>query len=158
MRKISVITLASIAALAFSSFAYADGHKGMKKMMGKHMMHQKMDVNKDGTVSQEEFQTFRANHFAEADKNGDGALSQSDFEAMAKLKEQERQKAMEKAREKRRLEHFKSLDANGDGTVSQEEFTKKGERQFIRMDRNDDGQLNKDDRRKKKGKKDRWSR
>ena len=153
MQKLSFITLASIAALSFSSAALAGDRMHMKKMKGgHHVMHGLMDSNKDGSVSDEEFQAFRDQHFAGADKNGDGNLSQKEFAALGKIMKEQRQKAMEMAKAKRAQKHFNKLDADGDGKISKAEFEAKGKRSFIRMDHNDDGILDKGDRKMNKHK------
>lgn len=161
MQKLSLITMASIAALSFSSAAFAgEGRHMMKgegmhmmKMKGKHhMMHMLMDADKNGSVSQDEFKAFRDQHFSGADKNGDGSLTVEEFAALSKIMEEERKKAMEMAKQKKAKKHFDKMDANGDGKITKAEFDAKGDRHFIRMDGNDDGVLNKEDRKGKKHK------
>lgn len=158
MKKISVITLASVVALSVMSTAFADGKKqemkhmmkmgsgSMMKMKGGHMMQQLMDGDKDGTITQEEFNSFRGKNFFDADKNRNKSLTLKEFAVMAKNMEEQRKKAMamakEKAKQVRLKKHFDKLDADGDGKVSLAEFEAKGNRKFIRMDNNDDGVLN----------------
>jgi len=159
MNKLPFIALISLATLSVSSGAFAqanmqdrmnDKRMGMDKMRGQHhMMHMMMDANQDGSVSQEEFQSFRSKNFSGADKNGDKALTQDEFMALAKQMQEQRKKAKEMAKQKKMQKQFQKLDANGDGKISKEEFDAKGERSFIRMDHNDDGVLNKEDRQKK---------
>lgn len=156
MQKLSFITMVSIAALSFSSAAFAGDKmhmKGMKGMKGgHHMMHSLMDSNKDGAVSEQEFQAFRDQHFAKADKNGDGNLTSKEFAALGKIMKEQRQKAMEMAKAKRAQKRFAKLDADGNGKISKAEFEAKGKRSFIRMDHNDDGVLDKGDRKRNKHK------
>ncbi|VAW05530.1 hypothetical protein MNBD_ALPHA01-69 [hydrothermal vent metagenome] len=149
MKKILFVTVASIAAMSFTSLAYAGDkmHKMHKmKMKGAHMMHEMMDADKDGSVSAEEFQAFRSQKFADADKNNDGNLDAGEYEALAKVMAEQRKKAMEMAKKKKAKKHFDKMDADGDGKISKAEFDAKGERGFTRMDKNDDGMLNMDDR------------
>lgn len=150
MKKLPLVTMAAIMALSFSANSFAKGGKHMKHMKGSHhVMHKLMDGDGDGSVSRDEFQAFRAQNFAAADKNGDGSLDDQEFAALAKNMAEKRKKAMEMAKLKRAEKHFGKLDADGDGKISQAEFDAKGERSFIRMDQNDDGLLNKADRKKK---------
>ena len=170
MNKLSLITLASVVAMSFSTVTVAQeeeieiimkgDHKMMKmkgdhrmkwKMRGKkhHMMHLLMDADGDGSVTAEEFKDFRAKNFAKADKNGDGSLNGAEFAELAKIKKELHKKAKEMAKKKKAKKYFGKLDADGDGKISKAEFDAKGERSFIRMDHNDDGVLNKKDRRKK---------
>lgn len=150
MNKYSLAALASIAALSISGAAFAEGGKHKHGMMGgKHMMHQMMDTNADGSVSNEEFKAFRAKNFADADANGDGSLNGQEFEALGKIMKEKHKAAKKMAKQKKAQKHFNKLDADGDGNISRAEFDAKGERSFIRMDNNEDGVLNKEDRPKK---------
>ncbi|MBL4800473.1 MAG: EF-hand domain-containing protein [Emcibacter sp.] len=150
MQKLSLVVIASIAALGFSFGAFAGDRMPMHHMKGgHHMMHGLMDANKDGSVDEQEFKNFRNQHFSKADKNGDGVLTKKEFLALAVIMKEQRQKAMEMAKQKRAQKHFDKLDVDGNGKISKAEFDAKGQRSFIRMDQNDDGVLNKADRRKK---------
>ncbi|MCK5424131.1 MAG: EF-hand domain-containing protein [Emcibacter sp.] len=170
MNKLSLVTLASVAAMSLSTVAFAQeeevhiikmkgdhkmmemmgGHR-MMKMKGKkhHMMYLLMDTDEDGSVTAKEFNDFRAENFSKADKNGDGNLNAEEFSELRKIKKELHKKAMKMAKKKKAQKHFGKLDADGDGKISKAEFDAKGERSFIRMDHNDDGVLNKKDRRKK---------
>ncbi len=150
MKTLSLITMASIVALSFSTVAFAEDKKHSKRMSGgHHMMAKKMDTNKDGSVSREEFQAHQNKRFAGVDGNNDKSLTLEEFAAHAEKMKEERKKAIEKAKQARMKKMFDALDANGDGKVSQAEFDAKGDRTFIRMDNNDDGVLNKDDHKRK---------
>jgi len=151
MKNLPLITIASIIGLSFSSAAFAQNKMHMQKMKGgHHMMHMMIDTNSDGSVSAQEFQGFRSQNFSAADKNKDGSLNGQEFEALSKIMKEQRKKAMEMAKQKMAKKHFDKLDADGDGKISKAEFDSKGERSFIRMDQNDDGVLNMDDRRENK--------
>lgn len=150
MKKISFIALASVVAVSFSVAAFAGDHMRMKGMKaGHHMMHEMMDANGDGSVSTQEFQAFRGQNFSKADKNGDGNLDAVEFDALGNIMKEQRAQAMEMAKKKKAQKRFNKLDDNGDGKISRAEFDAKGERSFIRMDQNDDGQLDQADRHKK---------
>ncbi len=146
MKKILLVTVASLAAVSFSFPAFAGDKMHKMKMKGAHMMHKMMDADKDGSVSAEEFKAFRNQKFADADKNNDGNIDAGEYEAHSKAMAEQRKKAMEMAKKKKTKKHFDKMDADGDGKISKAEFDAKGERSFIRMDKNDDGVLNKDDR------------
>ncbi len=146
MKKTLFVTVASIAAISFSSSVYAGDKMHKMKMKGAHMMHEMMDADKDGSVSAEEFKAFRSQKFADADKNNDGNLDAGEYEALSKVMAEKRKKAMEMAKKKKAKKHFDKMDTDGDGKISKAEFDAKGERGFIRMDKNDDGMLNMDDR------------
>jgi len=147
MQKINLVTIASLTVLSFSSSAFAEEKMHMMNMKGMHhMMMTMMDTNEDGSVSQEEFQAFRSKNFSGADKNRNGSLDAKEFAALAKMMKEQHKKAMEMAKKKKMQKHFDKIDTNGDGKISKAEFDAKGDRSFIRMDGNDDGVLNKKDR------------
>lgn len=156
MNKLSLITLASVVAMSFSTVAFTQEKeieiimKGDHNMMGKHhMMHMLMDTDDDGSVTAKEFKDFRAKNFAKADKNGDGSLNAEEFAELGAIKKEQHKKSVEMAKKKKAQKHFSKLDADGDGKISKAEFDAKGDRSFTRMDHNDDGVLNKKDRHKK---------
>ncbi len=169
MKKLTLITLASVATMSFSGAVFAEekeihvikmkGDHDMTKMMGdhrmmrkknaRHMMHLLMDADNDGSVSSQEFKDFRSRNFSKADKNGDGKLNAEEFAELGKIKKELHKKAKELAKQKKAQKHFSKFDGDGDGNISKAEFDARGERSFIRMDHNDDGILNKKDRRKK---------
>ncbi|MCF6196275.1 MAG: EF-hand domain-containing protein [Emcibacter sp.] len=147
MNKLSIITVASVVTLSFSSIVFAGEKMHMKGEH--HMMHVLMDTNGDGNVDKQEFQAFREQHFSGADANGDGNLTVEEFATMAKIMKEQRKKAKEMMKQKKMQKHFNKMDTNGDGKISKAEFDAKGERGFIRMDQNDDGVLNMEDRKAK---------
>lgn len=147
LKHLMLTTFIATAALSLSSSAFADGRMHRGEMDGaRHVMHQMMDSNKDGSVDTREFQAFRGQYFTIADKNRDGKLDAKEFSALPGIMEEQRKKAIEAARQEKAREHFTKMDSNGDGKVSKAEFDARGERQFIRKDHNDDGLLNREDR------------
>lgn len=172
MKKLSLVTLASVATMSFSTAAFAgeekkhdmkmkgdhhimkmkgDHHK-MKKKHKHHAMYILMDKDGNGAVSAKEFKDFRAGVFAKADKNSDGNLNAEEFAGLAKIKKVLHKKAMKMVKQKKAQKRFSKVDADGDGTISKAEFDAKGDSSFTRMDKNDDGVLNKKDRYKGKQK------
>lgn len=112
------------------------GHGMMRQIM------EKVDANGDRAVTQEEIDTFRASVVADADTSGEGDISLDEFETIY----------LDLTRE-RMVDAFQKLDADGDGVVTQAEMDKRFGDVVERMDRNDDGQLDRQDRvgRHKKG-------
>lgn len=85
------------------------------------------------SVTKEQFAAKQAEHFALLDANKDGTVTPEEVTAFR-----------EAERSKRMLARF---DANKDGVVDAAEFAAFADRQFIRMDRNDDGILDRGDMR-----------
>ncbi|MEQ6203444.1 hypothetical protein ABMC88_10350 [Sulfitobacter sp. HNIBRBA2951] len=109
--------------------------RGGRGMMG--MMMEKVDANGDRAVTQEEIDTFRNGVVSGADASGDGDISLAEFETIY----------LQMIRE-RMVDSFQKLDADGDGAVTQAEMDKRFGNVVERMDRNGDGQLDREDRRK----------
>ncbi len=96
------------------------------------------DTNGDGKLTQAEIDQARAGRFADFDTNGDGKLSLEEYEALW----------MDAMRE-RMVDRFQSLDNDGDAAVTSEEFGKPTRRIVQRMDRNEDGEISRDDFKRK---------
>jgi Ca2+-binding EF-hand superfamily protein len=82
----------------------------------------KMDANKDGAVTQEEFMAFYAPIDRGYDKNGDGFVSIQEWPG-------------------RHRHHLAPNDADKDGRLSLEEITNMRMRHFKEMDKNGNGIL-----------------
>lgn len=122
----------------------ADSRKGHGHHGGHGMMRQimeKVDADGDGAVTQAEIDTFHAATVANADVSGDGDISLEEFETIY----------LELTRN-RMVDAFQKLDEDGDGVVTQAEMDAKFGNIVERMDRNDDGRLDRDDRRGRDGK------
>lgn len=115
------------------NFRKGHGERGGRGMMGQMM--EKVDANGDRAVTQEEIDTFRAATVANADASGEGDISLDEFETIY----------LEMMRE-RMVDAFQNLDADGDGVVTNAEMDKRFGNIVERMDRNDDGKLDREDR------------
>ena len=87
---------------------------------------QTWDLNKDGSVSCDEWKQYAVTSFRESDSNGDGALDQTEFLAMAK-----NDRLFEVA-------NVSYYDANGDGRVTSDELSGKPNVAFKLLDKNAD--------------------
>ena len=102
-----------------------------------------LDADKDGTLTKEELTTGLEKKITDNDTNGDGAVSLEEFKA-----------EWEKMTQERMVRAYQKLDRDGNGAVTLEEISEPANAMFERMDRNDDGKLDKTDRpdRQAKGK------
>ncbi len=87
----------------------------------------------------------QAAFFDGADANGDGGVSAEEMRAYRKAKREE-------WREKN------NPDANGDGVVDRVEFQDAADKRFDRMDKNGDGVLSDDERKRRHGRRHRGHR
>lgn len=119
---------------------WAGHHMGHGMHGGPHAMLAPYDADADGRFTQDELDQGNAAEFAKYDANGDGALSLDEFQALWLARVHERM-----------VDHFQHLDADGDAGVTAAEFAEPVEGLVARMDRNDDGVLDRDDRRHRHG-------
>lgn len=134
----SVTTLTIIGVgIATTGSAFADDKK--RKGKGKRGVNiERIDTDKSGTISLEEFASVGMGKMIAADKDGDGILSTDEVSA-----------AMEAERKRRREEAMmKRLDVNGDGSITVAELQDRMNKQFALLDRNSDGSLSKEEIRK----------
>jgi Ca2+-binding EF-hand superfamily protein len=142
MLSISRATLALTLAL-LTLPALAAGGK-----LQKHML-DKMDANKDGVITLDEFQPRGQDRMTKADTDHDGAIS------MAEMRAQQSEKIAEhQARMAERMagmeEKFATMDIDKDGKITPNEARQAA---FNRMDINQDGQLSADELRRPGSKK-----
>jgi Ca2+-binding EF-hand superfamily protein len=111
--KRTSLSIIAVLCLSVPALALAEAGKtcsGKEKKACKYV--EKMDVNKDGKVSFEEFKAARQAHakkkFEHLDSNGDGFISKDDKRSKHK---------------KRAAKFFDMADSNHDGMLSKEEFT-----------------------------------
>jgi Ca2+-binding EF-hand superfamily protein len=127
---LATVSLAAVAALAIPAAAQAPGGGG--RMGHSDMMKQRLaaiDLNDDGTITQEEMKEHRDTMFDGIDTNGDGSLSKEELTAH----QETMRAAMDTQRAKWQAEHFAALDTNGDGVLSQDEFMAKPSGRRMKM-------------------------
>ncbi|MGI9380130.1 MAG: EF-hand domain-containing protein [Methyloligellaceae bacterium] len=123
------------------------GHRGHWRGKHRGRKHQRMlerfDTNGDQKLTQEELDQARNDLLKRHDANSDGNIDLNEFE-----------KLWLEVRKQRVVRGFQRLDADGDAKITSDEFLKPFANVVERFDRNDDGVLDREDRRKRFGK--RW--
>jgi Ca2+-binding EF-hand superfamily protein len=90
----------------------------------------KLDKNKDGKISKQEYLGAISGSFDKLDRNRDGSISRDELEHM----------------DKKDLEAFtKETDADGDGIILRKEFEKAAAKRFQQLDKNRNGFINNDE-------------
>lgn len=96
----------------------------------------RLDQDKDGRISAEEFKAGGKFRFGKMDVDGDGVIT------MAELEKSERAERIAK--------RFERMDADANGKVTAEEFALAGARLFQHLDENEDAYLSKDELEKRR--------
>jgi Ca2+-binding EF-hand superfamily protein len=157
-------TIGAVSAIGMTGIAFADragGYHGMGSHHGMGMRHGKdgrwahmgrkgghhgfraarfmetYDTDNDGKVTKEELETVRKDKLAKFDADNDGQLSLDEYQAL-----------WVDAMRERIVRSFQRFDSDGDAKVTGEEYQTPMDRMFRRLDRNDDGALSRDDRRR----------
>ncbi|WP_420346661.1 EF-hand domain-containing protein [Pelagibius sp.] len=121
----------------FGQQAYGGGH-GFgghgRRGGGMRMMLNYFDSNNDGAVSRAEIEQVRDNSFATFDTDNDQALSLAEFEGLW----------LDFMRE-RMVDGFQRFDADGDGRITLAEVNRPLDSAMRRMDRNEDGVIDRSD-------------
>ncbi len=116
----------------------AEDRRGKKhRGRGAGWMMERFDANKDGKLTQEEIDTARKDIFAKHDANNDGKLDLDEFKAR-----------WVEFTERRKVRGFQRIDTDGDAGITVEEYLEPFSSVVSRMDRNDDGVLDKADRKR----------
>ena len=90
----------------------------------------KLDKNKDGKISKQEYMDAVTGTFNVYDKNGDGILRREEIKAIKGID----------------VEKFlKETDAHRDGKIVKEEFNKAAEKRFNAIDKNKSGYVDKNE-------------
>lgn len=145
MNKLMIVSVTTFTiigvGLSATGSAFADDKK--RKGKGKRGINiERIDTDKSGAISLEEFASVGLGKMIAADKDGDGILSTDEISA-----------EMEAERKRRREEAMmKRLDVNGDGSITVAELQDRMNKQFAVLDRNSDGSLSTEELRKMRGK------
>ncbi len=114
--------------------SYGGGH-GFGRHGGRMaMMLAYFDTDGDGKISREEIEQVRDDRFAAFDSNRDQALSLEEFEGLW----------LDFMRE-RMVDGFQRFDADGDGLITLAEINRPLNNAMLRMDRNEDGVIDRSD-------------
>ena len=145
--KTKILTAAGAAvviggvALAGATHAYSGKYHGGYHggHHGRHFetMLEIYDNDGDGKLTQAEIDNGRAERLAEFDGDGDQALDLEEYQAL-----------WLDSMNARMVDRFQHLDEDGDGTVTLAEFTEHTENIVARKDRNGDGALSYEDRKR----------
>lgn len=144
MTKIMTASIAVITVTGLSLSAIGSASADNEKRKGKRGINiEKIDLDKSGTISPEEYASIGLGRIIAADANGDGILSTEEI-----------QTKMEEDRKRRRQEAMmKRLDINGDGSITVAELKDMQDKRFAVLDRNSDGVLSEEELQKMRGKK-----
>jgi hypothetical protein len=154
----SIAALVSSVALAGIGFAEKREHRGESDCFersshhvrggehpgrhgGRHhdeRLFESFDRNEDGKVTQAEVDQTRRERVTQFDADKDGKLTLQEYQAL-----------WLDAMRNRMVDRFQSLDDNGDAVVTSEEFIAPFSKVVSRRDRDDNGELTRDDMRKR---------
>lgn len=141
----TLVTADPAAARGWGNDNYEQGERGWHKKgkrggkRGGMEMFRQFDTNKDMALTKEELNAGLAKKIKDNDKNGDGAVDLEEFKAEWMRMTQERM-----------VRAFQRMDRDGSGNVTLEEISEPAGYMFDRMDRNDDGKIDKSDRRSRR--------
>ncbi len=127
---VKIIAMSGACLFLASGIALADQ---MRKGEGRHggMRFERLDTNKDGSLSQQEFMAASVMRFSKTDTNADGIIT-----------EEELIQRMMRRRAERMAKHLlMRMDYNGDGKVTKDEVESRAKKRFSLLDGNDDGKL-----------------
>jgi len=130
--------IAALAATVLAGVTLADGRHHGRGHQGGAWLFERFDVNEDGRITQVEIDEVRQGRLEEFDADGDGNLSLEEYQALW----------LDAMRE-RMVDRFQAHDDDGDGLVTAAEFGEPFDRIVSRFDVNDDGELTRDELRRR---------
>lgn len=124
-------------------------HRGHGFQRGEHRGHrgglhrgerlfESFDANSDGKVTQAEVDQTRRDRFTQFDADNDGKLTLQEYQAL-----------WSDAMRSRMVDRFQNLDDDGDAAVTSEEFLAPFGNAVSRMDRDDNGEVTRDELRRR---------
>jgi Ca2+-binding EF-hand superfamily protein len=124
-------TLASLAGIAHAQNTTGDNKSGQSRFGFGLVALEKMDADKTGDVTFEEFKKAAGDRFVLADTNKDGKVTVEEMAA-----------AIEKARTEQMAKRIiKRFDIDGDGALTQTEIETNQQETYALLDKNNDGKL-----------------
>ena len=140
--SIAAITLATAVGVSQASdkhrYGHGFGHKGQERHQMMAGIMDRMDTNRDGSISRAELDSMRKSEISKHDANGDGNLSLEEFEGLWLSFVRDRM-----------VDGFQKLDRDGDAVITEEEIARPLDRMMSWLDRNDDDKLSKKEMRHK---------
>ena len=106
---------------------------------GGERLFEQFDSNQDGLITQAEIDQVLADRVAAFDQDNDGSLNLEEYQALW----------LDAMRE-RMVDRFQAHDDDGDAIVTVDEFVESYSGIVRRVDRNDDGQITRDDLRRQR--------
>lgn len=119
----------------FTRGEYCGRHGGFHR--GERLF-ESLDANSDGKLTQAEVDQTRRERFTSFDTDNDGKLSVQEYQAL-----------WSDAMRSRMVDRFQNLDDDGDAAVTSEEFLAPFGKVVSRMDRDDNGELTRDELRRR---------
>ncbi|WP_233010066.1 hypothetical protein [Rheinheimera faecalis] len=131
--------------LAITSCYLAADEKAPKKpahqptAQGKASFIQDYDLDKDGTVSQAEFEQVRQQRYSAMDENKDGQVSVDEYVNEYAGRLDKKLDTERTGQIKQTLVRIEALDKNKSKTIGQNEYKASGDKAFVYIDTNKDG-------------------
>lgn len=140
--SIAALTLATAVGVSQASdkhrYGHGFGHQGSDRHNMMATMMDRMDTDRDGSVSRAELDAMRKSEVGKHDANGDGKLTLGEFEGLWLSFVRDRM-----------VDGFQKLDRDGDAVLTEDEIARPLNRMMSWLDRNDDDKLSKKEMRHK---------